>query len=160
MLTIQTFIKAIFNKGSKERYDCFSSILLSINTICLIIIYVIFPIYIFCFISLPMWQLNDNQFYVNVYDTTCKYCYADNIIKIAMLLIAGSTSGYCALEIFGIDWLTDRHLTNNILLRIFGTCFETMFYICTYSFVTQSYSYSVLFAVVVRLIELTTFFFL
>jgi len=155
MFALITLFRAIFNKNSVERTDCFGSVAKFINTICVVIIYVVFPIYILFGICIPLWQLDSSVVLDPVGQDVL--LVDDKAFDLLMYLMAGNSAGYCILELFGVNWLADRRKSNVILLRLFGTFFETLFFVCVRSFVTQTYAMSVLFAVVVRFIELASF---
>jgi hypothetical protein len=158
MFAFNTFFRAIFNKNSDERTDCFGSVAKFINTLCVVTIYIVFPVYILFAICIPLWQLDSSV----VLDPIGQdfLLVDDKAFDLLMYLMAGNSAGYCILELFGVNWLTDRKKPNVILLRLFGTFFETLFFVCVRNFVTETYAMSVLFAVVVRFIESISFCFL
>jgi len=130
----------------------------AINYACNVFLFRIVPVYILGYVSIPLWlgynfclTQSTDKAVINVVNYDSNF----NLVK---FLMAGNSTAYCMFELLMIDLVRDRHSTMFLYFKIFGTVSETLFFLRTRDIVTQQYRYSVLLAVVVRVIELYTYF--
>jgi hypothetical protein len=127
-----------------------------INYICNVILFRVVPVYIFVYVSTPLFLGYNVCLTQSTGKSVAKSTDDDSNFKLIKLLMAGNSAGYCLFEFFMIDLIRDRTSPNFFYFKILGTVLETTFYFKSRGIVTEQYRYSVLFAVVVRFIELYT----
>jgi len=134
----------------------------AVNYACNFMLFRIIPAYVLGYMSLPLW-LGYN--FCLTQSTGCQLTKStdnqlqranDSNLKFMKYIFAAVSTNYCCSAFLMVDLSADRFSLPFLTAKIIATVVETGFYFKSMGFVTQLYRYSVLLAIIIRVVELAT----